>query len=76
MSKHILYTNEDINAPDSIKDQYGDVVLSLCKKCGRGESELDLNGGICPWNKNAFDSIVKKAKAQITALDEDPWWSI
>lgn len=40
MRKHRLYTTRDADAPDSIKDQNGEVVLDLCRYCGAGESEL------------------------------------
>lgn len=39
-SGHQLYTNQDKDAPDSIKDSNGDIALSLCKICGKGEAEL------------------------------------
>lgn len=40
MSEHILYKDGDKNIPTSIKDRNGEVVLDLCKVCGRGEAEL------------------------------------
>jgi hypothetical protein len=39
-TQHILFTRDDLHAPESIKDRNGDIALSLCKVCGRGESEL------------------------------------
>lgn len=39
--KHQLYSNQDLDAPDFIKDRNGDVVLALCKICGRGEHDLE-----------------------------------
>ena len=39
-ARHDLYTTGDENAPDSIKDRNGEVVLGLCKVCGKAESEL------------------------------------
>lgn len=39
--EHVLYTDEDADRPDVICDSNGQVVLSLCKNCGRGECELD-----------------------------------
>lgn len=39
-SEHILYKTDDADSPESIKDSGGEVVLSLCKRCGRGEIEL------------------------------------
>jgi hypothetical protein len=38
--KHELYETGDPEAPDIIKDRNGEVVLGLCKSCGRGEIEL------------------------------------
>ena len=40
MAEYILYTDEDKNAPESIKDRNGQVVLSMCKVCGKAEIEL------------------------------------
>jgi hypothetical protein len=37
---HDLYKTGDADAPDVIKDRNGEVVLGLCRKCGRGEIEL------------------------------------
>lgn len=37
---HDLYTNADKDRPAAICDRNGDVVLRLCKRCGRGECEL------------------------------------
>ena len=41
MKQHLLYKNGDSDAPDSIKDSNGEIVLALCRVCGRGEAELD-----------------------------------
>lgn len=38
---HDYYKTGDIGAPDQIKDGNGEVVLSLCRRCGRAEAELD-----------------------------------
>lgn len=38
--KHILYKTSDKDAPESIKDVNGEVVLSLCRVCGKGEADL------------------------------------
>lgn len=38
---HILYKTGDADAPNSIKDRNGEVVLDLCRLCGRAETELD-----------------------------------
>jgi hypothetical protein len=39
--KHVLYKTGDADAPDVIKDRNGEVVLGLCRVCGRGEIELE-----------------------------------
>ncbi len=41
--EHVLYETGDEDAPDIIKDRNGEVVLGLCRKCGLGESDLDLS---------------------------------
>lgn len=38
--KHILYQTGDNDAPKSIKDSNDEVVLNMCKLCGKAESEL------------------------------------
>jgi len=38
--EHVLYETGDKDAPESIKDSNGEVVLGLCRKCWRGEIEL------------------------------------
>lgn len=42
---HVLYKTGDKDAPDSIKDDNGEVVLGLCRICRRGESELEISCG-------------------------------
>lgn len=37
---HTLYTTQDADRPPEICDKNGEVVLSMCKKCGAAESEL------------------------------------
>ncbi len=37
---HNLFKTGDKSAPESIKDRNGDIVLALCKDCGKGEIEL------------------------------------
>jgi len=39
-STHDCYKTGDPGVPSSIIDLNGDVVLSLCKRCRKGESEL------------------------------------
>ena len=38
---HQLYKHGDKDVPDAIKDRNGDIVLDLCKVCGKGEVELN-----------------------------------
>lgn len=44
-SSHDLYTDADQDRPEIICDSTGQVVLGMCKVCGRAEAELD---GPCP----------------------------
>lgn len=37
---HDLFKTGDADAPDVIKDRNGEVVLSLCRACNKGEAEL------------------------------------
>lgn len=39
-AEHVLYAKDDVDAPDSIKDRNGDIMLALCRNCGRAESDL------------------------------------
>jgi hypothetical protein len=41
MNKHVLYETGDTGAPKQIIDRNGEVVLGLCKLCGKAEAELD-----------------------------------
>ena len=38
---HVLWCDGDEDIPDQIKDRNGQVILDLCKNCGRGEVELE-----------------------------------
>jgi len=42
---HDLYTDADKDRPEVICDSNGQVVLGLCKKCGKGECELTNEDG-------------------------------
>lgn len=37
---HDLYKTGDADAPDVIRDRNGEVVLAMCRRCGKGEIEL------------------------------------
>lgn len=41
LATHDLYETGDKNVPSSICDSNGEVALGLCKRCGRGEIELE-----------------------------------
>lgn len=38
---HILYKDGDTDAPESIRDQNGQIALSMCRVCGQGEVDLE-----------------------------------
>lgn len=40
MSKHQLFKDGDADCPPQILDRNGQVALSLCRKCGQGEGDL------------------------------------
>lgn len=46
--KHDLINTGDADSHKAIEDSNGEVVLGQCRVCRRGESELDLDGGVCP----------------------------
>lgn len=50
-TEHVLYETSDPDRPDVICDGNGEVVLGLCRKCGRGEIELEGDGGACPGRR-------------------------
>lgn len=37
---HDLWKTRDIGKPQAILDRNGEVVLALCKRCGKAESDL------------------------------------
>lgn len=38
---HRLFETGDFDAPEAIKDRNGEVVLALCRVCGKAEADLD-----------------------------------
>ncbi len=48
--EHDLYADGDADIPEQITDSNGQVVLNLCKVCGKGESEL-IDTPMCPGPK-------------------------
>lgn len=77
---HDLYKTGDKNAPPSILDRNGEVVLGLCKLCGMGEAELvepctpSAIGKLieCPSCKTEFSIMPPNNRADggAQALDE------
>lgn len=63
LQTHDYYTDADRNRPDSICDRNGQVVLSLCKRCGKAEGQL-VERCIPPVKVSASD----KALDQILAI--------
>jgi len=39
---HDLFVTSDIDRPEEICDRNGEVVLSLCRKCGKAENDLTM----------------------------------
>ena len=50
---HILYETADKDRPEQICDRNGEVVLGLCKVCGKAEIELELDP-VCPGPTNPY----------------------
>lgn len=44
--QHVLYTDKDADRPEAICDTNGQVVLAMCRHCGKAEADLDA--GPCP----------------------------
>jgi hypothetical protein len=66
---HELYTNADTDKPEAILDRNGEVVIGLCKRCGKGESELS---GQCAQQAEpvAWPKKRKPRAAEITESNE------
>lgn len=71
-SDHVLYRTGDANAPSSIKDGNGDVALGLCRKCGRGERELEEPCVPRLGSTWVDDSNPQAALAEVIADDNQP----
>lgn len=63
---HVLYKTGDKDAPNSILDNNGEVVLSMCRNCRRGESEL--RDPKCPAEVVQMDTLEAYAKANFADL--------
>lgn len=66
--KHQLYTEADNDAPDSIKNAQGEIVLGLCKKCGKAERELETS---CTPATQIDNSKERESAAQMWKPKED-----
>jgi len=64
---HDLYTDSDKDRPDVICDSNGQVTLGLCKRCGRGEAELETP---CdkPKQEQGEPEMVRNMRMWVTAL--------
>lgn len=62
MKKHILFQNGDADAPCTIKDGHGQVVLNMCKICMKGEAELS---GPCKSRTRHISSKLKNGSQKL-----------
>ena len=53
LRRHDLYKTGDAGLPETIIDRNGEVVLGLCKRCGKGEA--DLAEACTPHNSHSGD---------------------
>lgn len=63
---HDLYTDADKDRPEQICDSNGQVVLALCKRCGKGECELDE---LCAKTPPAVE--LKKGEVAVSISDAE-----
>jgi len=66
--EHDLYADTDPDRPWIICDRNGQVVLGLCKRCGRAESQLVEPCGT-PWND--FSNIEARVLAQLASISPE-----
>lgn len=59
MNPHDLFETGDADAPASIKDANGEVVLALCRKCGQGEASLAPE---CPIVSLSYDPFTDEVE--------------
>lgn len=67
-TQHVLYKTEDKDKPDTITDINGEVVLGLCRVCGRGERELSE-----PCTKRELKIAELPDALQDSLGDKTPW---
>lgn len=65
---HYVYTDGDIDVPEAIKDRNGDVVLSCCMLCGRGEVELEERCALTTDALVKTDDMVAVPRGLLAAL--------
>lgn len=88
LGTHLLYETSDPDAPDCIKDRNGEVVLGLCRVCGKGESELsgpctprtaagraDINTALalCRVSDSAIKRLVKSLNRLMAEAIAEAW---
>jgi len=65
---HTLYMTGDANCPEAILDHNGEVVLALCKTCGKGES--DLSAGCISEDRERLADCLRKVRTYMkTQMD-------
>lgn len=62
IEKHVLFETEDADRPACVCDSNGDVVLSLCRICGKGEADLEQECPVGP-REILIDTIAHLAAA-------------
>jgi hypothetical protein len=65
---HILWSDEDYDPPTSILDGHGQVVLALCKNCGKGEADL---AAVCPNPPKLPSTFSERGLAIIAEIEDD-----
>ncbi len=71
VSSHDLYKTGDVDLPPQILDRNGEVVLGLCKRCGRAEVELDES--CVPRAATQPSAEVERDAARYRWLREQTW---
>ena len=66
---HVLYETGDVGAPDAIKDRNGDVVLGLCRICGKVEIELEESCLVRDFDADGIDPA-NTARTSFNQMDQ------
>ena len=69
MEFHDCYKTGDIDAPETIKDRNGEIVLSLCRRCGGAEASLPTQCPGQPMLPHQMDEV----QAGSLDFDEGCW---